>query len=92
MWSEEEQQLHINVLTLLAIKLALLTFTKLESIISINFQIDNKTAISYLLKMGGTTNQTMIALSREIWEVLLKKNITIQPNTFPAEYLSKQGG
>ena len=26
---------------------------------------------------GGTTNQTMIALSKEMWEVLLKKNITI---------------
>ena len=63
----------INVLGLLAIKLALLTFTKLGSIISTNFQIDNKTAIPYLLKMGGTTNQTMIALSKEIWEVLLKK-------------------
>ena len=77
LWSKEEQLLHVNVLELLAIKLALLTFTKSGSIKSIHFQIDNKTAISHLLKMGGTTNQTMIALSKEMWEVLLKKNITI---------------
>ena len=49
--SKEKRLLHINVLELLEIKLALLTFTKSGSIKSIHFQIDNKAAISYLLKM-----------------------------------------
>ena len=53
LWSKEEQLLHINVLEHLAIKLALLTFTKSESNKSIHFQIDNKTSIPYLLKMGA---------------------------------------
>ena len=77
LWIKEEQLLHINVLELLSIKLAVLTFTNSESVKSIHFQIDNKTEICYILKMGGTTNQTMLALSKEIWEVLLKKNATI---------------
>ena len=42
LWSNEEQLLHINVLELLAIKLALLTFSESESIKSIHFQTDNK--------------------------------------------------
>ena len=66
LWSKEEQLLHIHVLEHLAIKLALLTFTKLRSIKSIHFQIENKAAIFCPLKIGITTNQAMIALSKEI--------------------------
>ena len=54
LWSKEEQLLYINVVELLTTKLALLTFTKSGLIKSIHFQIDTKTAISYLLKMEGT--------------------------------------
>ena len=83
-WSKEEQLLHINILELLAVKLALLTFTKASQIRSIHFQIDNETAISYLLKMGGTTNQALIILSKEIWEILFKKNIAITAEYLPS--------
>ena len=44
--------------------------------------IDQK-AISYLLKMGDTANQTVIDSSKEIWKVLLKKNITISAKYLP---------
>ena len=40
-------------------------------------------AISYLLKMGDTANQTVIDSSKEIWKVLLKKNITISAKYLP---------
>ena len=42
--------------------------------------------------MGGgcTANQTMIALSKEIWKVLLKKNITISAKYLPSAL--KKGG
>ena len=42
----------MNMLELLAIKLALFSFTKGERVKAIRFQIDNKAALSYLLKMG----------------------------------------
>ena len=51
--SLQESKLHINVLELLAIKLALLTFSKMFNIKSIHFQVDNISALSYLMKMGG---------------------------------------
>lgn len=70
-WSKEEKEFHINVLELLAVKLALLTFTKANHLQSLHFQIDNKTALSYLLKMGGTANRSMNKLSKDIWEILL---------------------
>lgn len=54
MWTKEEQKFHINALELLAVKLALLAVTNKEKIKSVHFQIDNKTALSYLLKIGGT--------------------------------------
>ena len=82
-WSEEERSLHINVLELLAIKLALFSFTKGKRVKATHFQIDNKAALSYLLKMGGTKNENMIRLSKEIWHYLLNHNMAIT-----AKYLS----
>ena len=80
-WSEEERTLHINVLQLLAIKLSLFSFTKGKRVKAIHFQIDNKAALSYLLKMGGTKNENMIRLSKEIWHYLLNHNMAITANT-----------
>ena len=65
-WSEEDRTLNINVLELLAIKLALFSFTKGKRVKATHFQIDNKTALSYLLKMGGTKSEHITKLSKEI--------------------------
>ena len=43
-WSEEERTLHIDVVELLAIKLALFCFTKGKRVKSMHFQRDNKAA------------------------------------------------
>ena len=51
-WSQEERTLQINVLELLAKKLALFSFTKGKRVKTINFQVDNYSALSSLLKMG----------------------------------------
>ena len=89
LWFKGKELLHINVQGLLAMTLPLLTFTESGSSKSIHFQIDNKTSLSYLLKMddgGGwevDSKATVIASSKWICEVLLKKNITIS-----VEYLS----
>ena len=70
-WSEKEENLHINFLELIAAKFAIPTFTKEQSNIAIHLQIDNKTALSYLLKKkkkGGwgvvhTTNNSCTSAS-----------------------------
>ena len=53
-WSVEERKLHINIVELLAVKNAILAFTKEKTINAIQIQTDNTTALSYLLKMGDT--------------------------------------
>ena len=44
--------------------------------------MDNIVALSYLVKMGGTRNQLLVQISKEIWEHFLDKEIIIT-----AEYL-----
>ena len=72
----------INILELLAVKNAILAFTKEKTINVIHIQTDNTTALSYLLKMGGTTDKTLVDLSKDIWKYLVLKQVTIN-----AEYL-----
>ena len=55
-WNLQEQQPHINVLEMKAVKLALLAYHKHFQMKAIHFQTDNTTALSYLVKMGGTKN------------------------------------
>ena len=85
-WSMEERKFHISVLELKAAKLAIMSFTlKERDAISVHGQhdMDNMTALSYLMKMGGTKSQELTAISKEIWQYLLKRKIRIT-----AEYLS----
>ena len=49
---------------------------------AIHFQIGNTTTLSYLVKMGGTKNNYLIELAKEMWKYLLLHGITIT-----AEYL-----
>ena len=60
-WSKEKQLLHINVLELKAVKLALLALNKEKSLKAVRFEIDNTTALLYLVKMGGIRNQMLLS-------------------------------
>ena len=61
----------------MAAKFAMLVFTKGQSNIAIHLQIDNKTALSYLLKMGVTHNRKLLHISKSIWSYLLSKQIAM---------------
>ena len=63
-------------------KNAILAFTKEKTINAIHILTDNTTALSYLLKMGGMTDKTLVDISKDIWKYLILKQITIT-----AEYL-----
>ena len=52
-WSPQEQTLHINCLELLAATLAVQTFAKEKSGITILLKIDNTFAVAYINRMGG---------------------------------------
>ena len=65
-WSKEVKLFDINVLELLALKFAILTFTKNLSHLTIHIEVDNKVALAYLLKMGGTRNPQLLKISQTI--------------------------
>ena len=83
-WSKEEKHFHINVLELLALKFAILTFTKNLSHLTIHVQVDNKVALAYLLKMGGTRSPQLLKISKSIWNYLLSHQITITAEYLPS--------
>lgn len=83
LWSAEERAEHINYLELKAAKLVILTFIELLKVESIHLQTDSMVALTYLVNMGGTSNSKMTQLSKEIWEFLLNKGITITVEHLP---------
>lgn len=47
--------------------------------------MDNTTALSYLLKMGGTKDQNLIRISEEIWNYLISEGIMITAEHLPGK-------
>ena len=84
-WSLQEKKLHINILEMIAAELAIKTFTKGKTVKSIHLQVDNTTALKYIVKMGGTKNQTLIAIAKRIWEYLLSNAITLTVEYIPSK-------
>ena len=86
LWSlEEKETLHINTLELLAAELAIKTFVRVNPVPSIHIWIDNQVALSYLVKMGGTKNESLTAISKRIWTFLLNKGITLTAGWIPSK-------
>ena len=56
---------------------------------AIHNEVDNKTALSYLLKMRGAKNLELIQISKEVWEFLLVQGITITAEHLPGNLNSK---
>ena len=73
----QEAKSHINILELKAALLAIRTYVPIWEPVAIHLQLDNTTALAYLMKMGGTRNLNLINLSQEIWNYLLNRQITI---------------
>ena len=73
MCSGQEMKSHINVLELLAIKLAIQTFSKTLKLKTVHLQMDNMVALTYLLKMGEGYPEfkTSPISKKKIWDHLL---------------------
>ena len=54
LWSQAERRNHINYLELLAATFAVKTFTKDKENIQVHLRMDNRTAVFYVNRMGGT--------------------------------------
>jgi len=82
-WSKQEVQMHINCLELLAATLALKTFAKGKSGISILLRMDNTTAVAYINNQGGTVSRELVALTKELWLWCLLRDISIKAQHLP---------
>ena len=67
LWSKKEKEYHINILELLAVKLALKSLCKDVYNEYILIKTDNSTVVACLNKMGSSKFQ-LNKLTREIWE------------------------
>jgi len=85
-WTFTEKKLHINALELKAIHIALMTFVRIfPEVKAVHIQTDNMTALSYLVKMGGTKSLVLTQLSKELWEFILAQGITITAEHLPGK-------
>ena len=76
-WSQQGRFMHINCLELLAATLAVKTFAKAKTAMSILLRIDNPTAVAYINNLGGTASKELVILMRNLWMWCLERNIHI---------------
>ena len=84
-WSSEEQSNHINILEMMAIFLALKSFT---AKISNNYNMilcDNTTAISYITKMGGIKSTSCNKVRKQILLFCIKNKIWLSCSHIPGK-------
>ena len=82
-WSREKQKTYTNILELKVVQLAILTFSKLKVVQRKHLQMDNRIALSYLIRMSGTHNKKPVNLSKEIWKYPQSKQIMITAYYLP---------
>jgi ribonuclease HI len=74
-WSAEEQNNHINILEMMAIFLALKSFTVEISNNHIMILCDNTTAVSYITKIGDIKSTSCNKVGKQIWLFCTKNKI-----------------
>ena len=50
-------------------------FSKSRRKLHVHLRMDNRTAVAYLLKMGGTRSLVLVGIVQELWEYALRKEI-----------------
>ena len=93
-WSQEEAELHINVLELIAAKEAIFKLAIKGDIIRLH--LDNKTASAYIKKQGGTKSNILSREACNLWGWCMSQNIhLLEPHWIPtgenveADFLSR---
>ncbi|KAM4749018.1 stereocilin [Rhinophrynus dorsalis] len=81
-WSQQERDLHINCLELLAGSFALKSLAKDKVQCCILLKMDNISAVQYINRLGGTKSKQLAELAKDFWHFCLDRNVTVL-----AEYL-----
>ena len=77
LWSPQEQQLHINLLELRAIRLTLMGLDTLISGKSVLLESDNSTTVAYVNKQGGVHSFSLNEEARLLYHWTLPRGITV---------------
>jgi hypothetical protein len=83
LWTPVERTQHINYLELLAAFLAIRTFAKNETRITIHVQMDNMSAMTYINRRGGTHSASLTNLAKECWTWCMDREITLCAEHIP---------
>ena len=87
-WTENQSQLHINMLEMMAIRLALKQAKTFIHHSCIMISTDNTTVVSYINKQGGTHSPNLCV---EVWKILnwcLEQDIVIRVRHIPGKFNS----
>ena len=85
-WSEDQSQLHINILEMMAIRLALKKAIKYIHHTCGMISTDNTTVVSYINKQGGTHTPNLYV---KVWKILhwcLEYDIVIRVRHIPGKF------
>ena len=64
---------------------AVRAFTPNRRQLHVHLRMDNRTAVAYLLRMGGTRSPALLSIAQELWEYALNKQITLTAEYLPGE-------
>ena len=84
-WDQNQIKLHINVLEMLAVKLAITFFQNELPNQTLLLLCDNATAVAYLRKEGGTRSLTMCHLAIDILQMLDNMCVTLVVRHIPSK-------
>jgi hypothetical protein len=82
-WTSEDKSRHINELELLAALWALKSFTAGASNIAIQLMLDNRTAVAYVNKSGGTRSRNLCSIAARIAEWCEDRLLTVSAVYLP---------
>jgi hypothetical protein len=84
-WGPKLRNLHINELEILAAQRVLRHFAENLREQTVVLHVDNKTALAYLRKMGGTRNPRLNHVALETWSWLLERKLDLVLQYIPSK-------
>ena len=85
-WSEDQSQLHINMLEIMAIRFTLIRAFKYIHHPCVMISTDNTTVVSYINKQGGTHSPNLCVEVRKILKWCLKRHIVVRIRHIPGKF------
>lgn len=84
-WNEQEKDMHINALELLAIKYGLRCFEKDVTGRHIKLMCDNVCAVTYVKNMGGSRSRECNEIAKQIWIWCRNRDIELTITYIPGK-------